>query len=219
MGVRRQYIQELENIHIHLQEFGQVVLTTIAQSVDSLIWQDVTTAKEVIDADAKINQLRYDIEEEAVTLIARQQPVAGDLRLLIAAIEIAGELERIGDYAKGIAKIVVRNGKRPFVLPQIALPQMAEQVQLMLASSLQGLVHKDVVELRDMAQADDRVDRMEEEIHAELLRFMHADPGTIHEATDLLFTIHYLERIADRATNVAEHVIFIINGETIELNA
>lgn len=219
MENRRHYIKGLEGINTNLWDFGQVVITTIAQSIDALIWQDVTTAQEVIDADAKINQYRYDLEEQSVTMIARQQPVAGDLRLLIAAIEIAGELERIGDYAKGIARIVIRNGTRPFVLPQIALPQMAEQVQLMLSTSLQGLVQKDVEALQDMAEADDRVDRLEAQIRADLLRFMHDDPGTIHEATDLLFMIHYLERIADRATNVAERVIFIVNGEMIELNA
>jgi phosphate transport system protein len=151
--------------------------------------------------------------------MATQQPMAGDLRRLVAAIEIASELERIADYAKGIAKITIRGAGQPLVKPLLDLSQMATHAIDMLGSSLEAFVAEDAAAAQALGEADDRVDALSTSIRAELLDLMQRDSATAEWAVDLLFVAHNLERIADRTTNIAERIIFMVSGKIVELNA
>jgi phosphate transport system protein len=144
--------------------------------------------------------------------------MAGDLRELVAAIEIASELERIGDYAKGIAKITIRNADQPPVAQLADIPQMAEQAINMLGNSLDAYVNRDAEAARVLAELDDKVDELSDKMRAELLDLIQNDPSTAARGVDLMFVAHNLERIADRTTNIAERVIFMVKGDIVDLN-
>ena len=151
-------------------------------------------------------------------LIATQQPMAGDLRILIAVLHIAVELERMGDYAEGIGKISVMMGNDPPLKPLIDIPRMAEKSMDMLRRSLDALVNRDEAAALQVCNDDDEVDALYDQVYRELLMFMLQDPKTVQRATYLLWVSHDLERIADRATNIAERVIFLVTGKLTEIN-
>jgi phosphate transport system protein len=195
-----------------------MVVAAVAQALDALEQEDAEVARRVAADDRRIDQAQYALEEHAVAIIATQQPVASDLRLLIAAIEAAGELERIGDYAKGIAKIVIRDVGQPFVEIPIALSSMAEQALAMLDNALDAFFRQDAAAAWQLEAADNRVDELMQAAQTELLAVMQRDPTTTYRAVDLLIVAHNLERIADRTTNIAERVIFLVRGVMVELN-
>ena len=218
MRPREHYVQQLEALHTEIRALGQMVIVSITRAIGALRQQDVEAARRIITDDRHIDQAQAALEEHALTVMATQQPMAGDLRRLVAAIEIASELERIGDYAKGIAKITVRHADQPLVKPLIDIPQMAEISISMLGSALDSYVNMDPDGARQLANADDRVDELSKGVQAELLATIQADPSTTPRAVDLLFVAHNLERIADRTTNIAERVIFMMTGTMKELN-
>ncbi|HNP72130.1 MAG TPA: phosphate signaling complex protein PhoU [Kouleothrix sp.] len=218
MRPREHYIQQLEGLHTELRALGQMVIVSITKAIAALRQQDVATAKQVIADDERIDQAQYRLEEHVLVVMATQQPMARDLRQLVAAIEIASELERIGDYAKGIAKITVRNSNQPLVNPLLEIPQMSEQAINMLGSALDAYVNVDADAARGLSNADDTVDELVTRMRAELIELIQNDPSTTARAVDLLFVTHNLERIADRTTNIAERVIFIASGDVVDLN-
>jgi phosphate transport system protein len=193
-------------------------MTAVALVLDALEQEDVEAARRVAADDRWIDQAQYALEEHAVAIIATQQPVASDLRLLIAAIEAASELERIGDYAKGIAKIVVRDVGQPFVDIPIALTRMAEQALAMLDTALDAFFRQDATAARQLEAADNRVDELMQAVQTELLAGMQRDPTATYRAVDLLIVAHNFERIADRTTNIAERIIYMVSGVTVDLN-
>ncbi|MFN8637275.1 MAG: phosphate signaling complex protein PhoU [Chloroflexota bacterium] len=198
---------------------GSMVEKAIERSVDALARLDAVLARQVIADDSQINARRFRLEEDAVRLIATQQPIAGDLRLIASVIHISTDLERIGDYAAGIAKIVLMHGDQPPVKPLIDIPRMAEMGRSMLRRSLDALVRRDVDAARTIVLEDDRVDALYDQIYRELLTYMIEDPKLIQRATWLLWTAHNLERIADRATNVCERVVYMVTGQIEELDS
>jgi phosphate transport system protein len=218
MRPREHYIQQLEALHTEIRALGQVVIVSITRAIDVLRRQDVEAAQRIRADDERIDQAQAALEEHALTVMATQQPMAGDLREIIAAIEIASELERIGDYAKGIAKITIRNADQPLVSPLVDIPQMAEQAINMLGTALDAYVNRDPEAARDLAGLDDQVDALSGHLRAELLALIQRDPTTAARAVDLMFVAHNLERIADRTTNIAERVIFMVKGDIVELN-
>ncbi|HEX9371972.1 MAG TPA: phosphate signaling complex protein PhoU [Roseiflexaceae bacterium] len=218
MRPREHYVQQLEGLHTQLRALGQLVIVSITRAIDALRQQDVESARKIVADDRRIDQAQAALEEHALSLMATQQPMAGDLRQLVAAIEIASELERIGDYAKGIAKITIRNADQPLVKPLIDIPQMAELSINMLGAALDAYVNMDADAARRLAESDDRVDELSKRVQAELLDFIQHEPSTAPRAVDLLFAAHHLERIADRTTNIAERVIFMVKGDVVELN-
>jgi phosphate transport system protein len=218
MRPRAHYLQQLEALHTELRALGQMVTTAITQAIAALTQQDLGLASQIVTDDRRIDKAQYALEEHALGVIATQQPTAGDLRRLVAAIEIASELERIGDYAKGIAKITIRTMQQPLVLPLGDLAQMAEQAMAMLGVVLDAFVREDDAEARRLAEADDRVDALSQRVQAELVDLMQRDPKAVAQGVDLLVIAHNLERIADRATNIAERVVFMVSGEVVELN-
>jgi phosphate transport system protein len=198
---------------------GSMVEEAILNSVDSLKTRDLEAAQRVYQGDVEINKKRYEIENETLILIATQQPMARDLRVMAAILEIAGELERIGDYAKGIALINIRIGDDPLIKPLIDVPRMAEITIDMLHRALGAFVANDLETARNIPMEDDVVDALYNQVYRELLTFMIKDPSTIDNATYLLWVAHNLERAADRVTNICERTLFVESGELVEIKA
>ena len=219
MRPRGHYVQQLEQLHTELRALGQMVIVSITKAIAALRQQDVEAARQIIDEDDRIDQAQSRLVEHSLVVMATQQPMARDLRRLVAAIEIASELERIGDYSKGIAKITVRNAGHPVMKPLMDIPAIAEQGINMLGNALDAYVNEDADAARRLSNADDTVDDLVSKVRADLIEVIQNDPSTTARAVDLLFVAHNLERIADRTTNIAERVIFIDSGDIVELNS
>ena len=215
---RAAFDRELERLQDHVLALGNMVEKAIVGAVDTLKRRDCEAARNLMAADKNINQLRYAIESDALVLIATQQPMAGDLRMVAAVLEIAGELERMGDYAKGIAKITVKMGTEPFVKPLVDIPRMAEKACDMLHRALEAFVRRDVELARAIPAEDDEVDGLLDQVHRELMTYIIADPRLMQRATYLMWVAHRLERTADRVVNICERVIFTVTGELVELD-
>lgn len=213
---RNEFGRDLRFLQEELLAVGSMVEKAIANSVDGLKRRDLDLSRQVVQDDAIVDASRYDIEERCVNLIAKQQPMATDLRTIIAILQIVGELERMGDYASGIAKISLAMGNDPPIKPLVDIPRMADKASLMLRRSLESLVNRDIVAAQGIRADDDEVDALYDQIYRELLTFMLEDPRTITRATYLLWVAHDLERIADRATNIAKRVIYLVTGEHVE---
>jgi phosphate transport system protein len=184
----------------------------------SLYGRDVAHAQQIIVVDQLINQQQRALEAHTLGLIATQQPVTSDLRRLIASIEVAGELERIADYPKGIARFVIRDaGRQPAELP-LSLTTLAEQVIGMLDAAIAALVGQNPEAAERLCAADDQIDGLYRQIEADLIGQIERDGTAGQWAAGLLLVAHYLERVADRATNIAEHMVFMLRGEVVELN-
>jgi len=207
--------RQLGQLQQEVVTLAEIVEKATLRAVDALKRRDLEESRQVIAGDDYIDQKRYEIEDRCIDLIATQQPMARDLRAIIALLHITVELERIGDYAEGIGKISVMMGEEPLLKPLIDIPRMAEKATQMLRSSMDSLVSRDVVMANQVLQDDDEVDELYDQVYRELLIFMLQDPRTIQRATYLLWTAHDLERIADRATNIAERVIFLVTGKLV----
>ncbi len=211
--MRRTFDENLSELQDETLAMGSMVEEAIRRSVDSLKNRDVKEAQKVIADDSLIDKKQYEIEDRCTTLMATQQPMASDLRMLIAILNIASELERIGDHAEGTAKITLMVADEPPVKPLIDIPRMAEKAQSMLRRSLISLAERDADSAVSIAAEDDEVDDLYDQVYRELLVIMISDPRTIQRATCLLWAAHNLERIADRVTNICERVVYTINGE------
>jgi len=215
---RQAFDQELQRLEEKLIELGRMAKEALLASVDALKRRDLETARRIMAADHQLNERRYAIEHETLVVIATQQPMAVDLRTLAAFLEIATELERIGDYAKGIAKITLMMGTEPFVKPLIDIPRMAEKAAGMLNRALHAFVGRDVDLARTIPDEDDEMDALYEQIYRELVTFIIADPTLINRASYLIWVAHNLERVADRVVNICERVVFAVTGEMVEFD-
>lgn len=218
MVTRHSYDQELENIRQDLLGMGKVVEQAIIDAVKSLAEQDTELAKKVIAGDDEVDRLEIEIEEKCTMLIARQQPLARDLRFLSTGLKITTDLERIGDHAYDIANVTMRLGNQPLIKPLVDLPRMAGMAQKMLHDSLDAYINLDISKAEQVCQDDDEVDNLYQQIFRELLTYMMEDPRTIGQATQLIFVGRYLERIADHTTNIAEWVIYLVTGQRLRKN-
>ncbi len=211
-----------ERLHALLDDLlslGQMVEKAIIDSVDALKRRDFEASRRIIAADKEINHKRYEIEEETLVLLATQQPMATDLRILASVLEIATELERIGDYAKGIANINLMIGEEPLIKPLIDLPRMAELATQMLHRALEAFVNRDVKVAYEIIQQDDEMDALYEQVYRELMTLIMQNPHNIEQANYLLWAAHNLERSADRVTNICERTIFVVTGQLVDLDA
>ena len=208
-------IKELER---DVLEMGEMVIDAIHRSVEALKNLDAEKAKQVIAHDTQVDKKRWELEDRCVDLIATQQPVASDLREIIATLSIVRDLERIGDYAEGIGKIVLMHGDEPLVRPLTYLPAMAEKAVCMLRESLDAFVKRDAKDACAVCNEDDEVDKLYDQAYHDLLHRMIEDPSVITRATYLIWAAHNVERIADRATNIAESVVYLVTGTPMELN-
>ena len=211
--VRADFDRSLNELLDNLTSLGEMVQTAITKSMVALRERDLQTSFEVVDEDNLVNEKRFQLEEECIDLIATQQPLAIDLRMLLAVLHVSVELERVGDYAEGIGKISLMMGKEPLtgLLPEIQ--EMADQGTDMLRRSLAALVERDTDAASQVWKDDDAVDVLYNEVCRKLLLGMAQAPATIERGTHLLWVAHDLERIADRATNIAERVIFLVTGK------
>ena len=207
--------QELKGLQDSILRMSSMVDTAIEQAMGALNSRKVSLAGEVIAADEEINRLRYEIEEEGLRILATQQPMASDLRAVIAAIHLAVELERIGDHAAGIARLVARMESEDEIDTLHKLPKMAKRTRQMLQEGITAYINQDPVAAKAMVGRDDKVDKQYNKLFRETLEEMR-DDAYIRRATFLLWVGHNLERIGDRATNIAERVIFMTTGEFIE---
>lgn len=208
-------IQELLDDILNL---GSMVEQAILDSVAALKKRDLEDAERVYAGDQEINEKRFQIENDCMVLIATQQPMARDLRVLASVLEVATELERMGDYAKGIARITKLMGSQPPIKPLIDIPRMADLTTDMLHRALGAFVAGDIEVARALPEEDDEVDALYNQVYRELLTYMIADPSTIDRANYLLWVAHNLERTADRVTNICERTIFIVTGKLLEVD-
>lgn len=200
-----------------LLRLGDLVSGALERSVESLMTRNGGLAQEVRADDERINDLYARIERAAMQLIATQQPMAGDLREIMAVFAIATDLERMGDYAKGIAGATLRVlDEAPVVVNEI--PRMAELVREILTAELQAFVLRDADEARRVARRDDEVDALYEQVYRRLIQVMTEDPQAVERASRLLWVAKSLERAADHVTNIGERIVFLATGEVVELN-
>jgi phosphate transport system protein len=208
--------------HLHELQDDVLVLGSMAEkatyrSMEALKNRDLELAKQVIVDDDEIDRKRFDIEEKCIELIVTQQPVASDLRIIVAVLNIIIDLERIGDHAEGVAKITIMIGNEPPLKPLIDLPRMAQKTGDMLRRSLDAFVNRDAEAARQIAKEDDEIDALYDQVFRELLTYMAEDPRTITRATRLIWVAHNLERSADRVTNICERVVFVVTGKMEEI--
>lgn len=215
---RTAFHRELERLQDEVLILGSMVEKAILRSVDALKTRDVGTARIIEAEDALLDRKRFEIEESALLLIATQQPIATDLRQLAAILHIVTDLERMGDYAGGIARICITIGDEPHIKSLIDIPRMADKATSMLRRSLDSFVERDVNAAESIAREDDRVDELYQQVYRELLTIMLANPRTIDQATHLLWVAHNLERVADRVQNICERVVFVVTGRMQELS-
>ena len=218
MRVRSGLDRQLRMLQDEVVILGGMVEKSIARAMDSLTRRDLEASNQVIAEDDFIDRKRFEIEEQCIDLIATQQPMAGDLRILVSMLHISVELERMGDYAEGIARINLLLGDEQLLKPLIDIPQMAEKAAAMLRRSLDAMVNRDTVTALQVCNDDDEIDALYDQVYRDLLLYMIQDPDTIQRATFLLWVAHDLERIADRATNIAERVVFLVTGKMEEIN-
>ena len=215
---RTDFDRELTNLMDELLSLGSMVQKSLLLSLDALKTRDLKLSKKVIAADDEIDSKAVEIEEKCIDLMATQQPLAGALRTIVTLMLVSTELERMGDYAEGIAKIGLRIGEEALLKPLIDIPRIGDLASNMLRLSLETLVSRDVEGAKQVILMDDDVDALYNQIYRELVLMMIENPKNIQRATYLLWVAHDLERIADRATNISERTIFMVTGEKWDIS-
>jgi phosphate transport system protein len=219
MNTREHFSQQLRALHAELRSLGQQSIAALRWSLDALNRNDQDLAARIIRQDDAIDQAHTQIEDHALMVIATQSPVASDLRLIIATIHTAGELERVADYAKTIARVVQRNtAAAPIDLPS-TINEMATKAIDMIEQALEAFIRQDSSASQQLAASDDQVDALERQTRAELISRLEQTPQQAAQLADLLTVSHSIERIADRATNIAERAVFMVSGDQVELNS
>ncbi|PYP99287.1 MAG: phosphate transport system regulatory protein PhoU [Acidobacteria bacterium] len=212
---RHHFEEELQILKNRLLNMGALVEERVHDATNALIERRLDTAERIITSDQDVNELQIEIDERCLRLLALQQPMASDLRLITAAMKINADLERIGDQAVNIAEQAVRILAHPPLKPMIDLPRMAQIAEKMTRESLDAFVRKDAKLARAILARDDEVDQLKDQVFRVLLTYMMADPGTIERALALILVSRHLERIADHATNIAEDVIFVVEAKDV----
>jgi phosphate transport system protein len=212
---RQSFDQELEALRQDLLTMGTLVNAAIQDAVQSLANQDTELAQKVISGDDIIDKMEEDIEDKCMVLIARQQPLAKDLRVVGTGLKITTDLERMGDHAYDIASVTLKLVNQPLIKPLLDIPRMAAMAQKMLVQSLEAYFKLDIALAEQVCKADDDIDNLYQQVFRELLTFMMEDPQTIKQAAQLIFVARYLERIGDHCTNIAEWTIYLVTGQRL----
>ena len=216
--LRKTFENDIQQLKDELLLLGSMVEQQTLDAVEALKKRDLDSARRVYASDAKINEKRFAIENQVMILIATQQPMAHDLRLLASILEVSAELERMGDYAKGMATVNIRMGDEPLLKPLIDIPRMAQIASSMLHRALTAFVNEDAETAKAIPEEDDEVDGLYNQVYRELMTFVMSDPRTIDRANYLLWAAHNLERMADRVTNICERTVYIATGEMAEMD-
>jgi phosphate transport system protein len=217
MPPRQAFQHQLDSLQESLAHLGEMVCQAIGNAIQALMDRNLDLARQVVLGDQDVNAARFAVEDTCLGLLATQQPTASDLRRIIGAMNVVLDLERMGDHAANIAKIVLRMGDAPLLKPLIDIPQMAERCCDMLRRALVAYAAADAVAAQALIQEDDVVDQLYDQVFRELLTYMMEDEGTVKRAMHLLFVAHNLERIADRVNNICERVVYLKTGEMKEL--
>jgi len=213
---RKSFDQQLALLQTDILMLGDQVERALGESVELLKRRDIVGSQRLVEEDRLIDERRYAIESEALTLIATQQPMAGDMRTLAAALFIVNELERIGDYAKGLGRVNIRIGDEPLMKPLIDIPQMADRTRDMLHRALEAFIHRNAEVARAIIAEDEPVDALYDQVYAELMTLIMQDTSKLRQANLLLMAAHNLERAADRVTNICERVIYCVTGRLVD---
>lgn len=217
--MRKAFEQEIQKLKDEILALGSMVEKAILDSVDSLKERDIPRSKKIYNNDELINEKRFKIERDVMIAIATQQPMAHDLRLLASLLDVAGELERMGDYAKGIAKINIVMGEQELIKPLTDLPRMAEKAADMLHRALTAFITEDVDLAKAIPAEDDEIDALYTQIYRVLITYVIQDPTAIERSNWLIWAAHNLERVGDRVTNICERTIFISTGKMEEVDS
>lgn len=219
MATRIHFSRELQKLQDEMIVFGSVVAEAVQDSVRTLRERDLEGARRLIKSDRALNARRFEIEQETLVLLATQQPMASDLRLLAAILEISTELERMGDYAKGIARITLMLGLEPAVRPLPEIQEMADRGTDMMRRALDAFVNRDLEAARQIPLEDDQIDALYNKVNRELVTMMMAHPDRSDHANYMSWAAHNLERFSDRVTNICERIMYTITGEFLEFDA
>jgi len=217
--MRKAFELEIQKLKDEVLSLGSMVERAILDSVDSLKHRDIPRSQRIYNNDEVINKKRFEIERAVMIAIATQQPMAHDLRLLASLLDVAGELERMGDYAKGIAKINIIMEDQPLLKPLVNLPIMAEKSADMLHRSLTAFTTEDVELAKAIPDEDDEIDALYTEIYHQMVSYVTKNPQAIERSNWLIWAAHNLERVADRVTNICERTIFIATGKMEEIDS
>jgi phosphate transport system protein len=217
--VVRHFQEDLDVLKTRLLEMGGLAEERVRRAVQALAERDFEEMERVLNGDDVVNELQLEIDDRCLKLLALHQPMAADLRAIVAAVKINTDLERVGDLAVNIAEAAKRYAMHPPVKRLIDIPRMAEIAQSMLRDSLDAFVHHDVALAQHVLNEDDKLDALKTQIFRELLTYMLSDPATIEPALDLILISRHLERIGDHATNIAEDVIFMVSARDVRHHA
>lgn len=215
---RTAYTYQIQELKDSIVSLSSMVDKALVRAVDALRTQDLQLAQQVREADKEINDRRWAGEEQAILLTATQGPMAGDLRLIAASMQIFTDLERMGDHASGIAKIVIQTADEELLKPLVDIPRMAQIAREMLSASVSSFIEQDVASAWKIAERDEEVDELYDQIYRELLTYMMNDPHTINRATHLLWAAHNVERIGDLVTNICERTVYTVTGAFEEMD-
>jgi phosphate transport system protein len=217
--LRKTFENEIQQLKDEILVLGSMVEQSVLDSVEALKKRDIEASKKLVELDEQVNTKRFELENQVMIVIATQQPMAHDLRLLASILEVIGELERMGDYSKGISVINIRMADQPLLKPLVDLPRMAQIGTSMLHRALTAFVNEDAEAARTIPREDDEVDDLYDQIYRELMTYVMADPRNIERSNWLLWAAHNLERFADRVTNICERTVFIVTGELVEIDS
>lgn len=209
---REQFHRQLEQLKDGVLEMGAMVDHAVDRSLRALVERDVALAEVVVAEDEEIDEVHFNLQNQCLSLLAQQAPMATDLRVIVSVSNIITDLERMGDHAEGIARIVVMMQDEPLVKPLIDVPTMADRARAMLKKALQAFIDGDTAAAHEVGRADDEVDDLYDRVYQDLIQIMINDPTTVEPSTHLLWVAHNLERIADRSTNIAEQTVFAVTG-------
>lgn len=218
MAVRASFQEDLNKLKGLIVEFGRRAQEAVGNAIEALVKQDVDLALKIIENDIHLNLMEEEINDQAILMIAKQAPVAIDLRRVIVAIKISSDLERVGDLAVNIAKSVIRIGKNPFIKPIEEIPRIAVAANKMVADSLKAYNDEDIELAKQVAKVDDEIDEAYGRLVQELLVLMTQKPDYISQITQLSFICRHVERVGDHATNISESVLYLIKGKRYDLN-
>ncbi len=214
--MERRFDEELRSLKERLLSMAGIAEQSVGKAVKALVDRQAEIARAVIKDDIAINRHEVEIEEACLSLLARYQPEAKDLRFIAMVFKIVNDLERVGDQAVNISERTLELLTAPLLKPLIDIPKMAALAQQMLKDALDAFVNQDAERARAVCRRDDEVDRLNDQIYQELLTYMTRDPDTITRAVDLILVGRHLERVADHATNIAEDVYYLVRGTTIK---
>jgi phosphate transport system protein len=213
MVARHSFEAGLEDLHLDLIKMGSLVEESIDKTIKALVNQDTELAGKILADDDIVDDLEKKIEKKCIDLIARQQPLAKDLRAISAALKIITDMERIADHSSDIAEITIRIGNDKHVKPLVDIPKMADMAKAMVSKAIDAYVRTDIELAREICASDDDVDDLFKKIVMDLINIMKSDPEKVEQATDFMFIAKYLERMADHATNIGEWVAYTVTGE------